>query len=201
MADNRYSRYYTYIKPVTENKAVKSVAPYVFSLFTITILTIFAIRPTISTIINLQKSLEENRTTLEALNKKADDLSQARTNFQNLSPEIKTKIKTAIPENSEVPLIIRSIQSSSLNQSSISALQIQPTVLIDTTKGTEQVKTSLTDVGFSFNIQGSFAQTISMLQNLNQATRILTVDNLVLNKQQGDSSLSISLSGKAYFLK
>lgn len=201
MVEAKYSRYYTPIKPVLENKVVKSATPYIFSLFTITILIIFAIRPTISTIANLQKSLAENQQTLQALNNKAESLSQARANYQNISPEIKTRIKTAIPENSEVTSIIRSIQTSTYNLSSISALQVQPTNIIDTTIPSGKTKMSLSNVSFSFNIQGNFAQTLLTLQNLNKANRILSIDNLVLNKQPEEKFLLVSISGKAYYLK
>lgn len=201
MAEAKYSRYYTPIKPVFENKVVKSAAPYIFSLFTITILVVFAIRPTISTIANLQKSLEENQQTLQALSNKADSLSQARTNYQNLSPEVKDKIVEAIPENSEVTAIIKSIQSSVHNQSSLSALQVQPVNIVDDSLPSGKARLSLTNVNFSFNVQGNFAQTLLTLQNLNKASRVLNIDNLVLNKQPEGGLLLMSISGKSYYLK
>jgi hypothetical protein len=67
MPSPKYSRYYTFIKPVIEHRFVRSFAPYIFSLLTVIIMMVFAIKPTISTILNLQKDLENNQKKVKLL--------------------------------------------------------------------------------------------------------------------------------------
>lgn len=200
MAEPKYSRYYTYIKPVVENKIVKSSAPYVFSLITISILTIFAIRPTVSTILNLQKNIEENQKVLQALDAKAQSLIEGKRNLDNLSPQIKNKIEVSLPTKTNVPAVISSLQSSSLGIASVSALQIQPLTIIDNTTVKEKALLNLGEVYFAYNIQSSFGSLLQTLENLSKSPRLLNITNVIINKQtEGPTVLSIS--GKAYYLK
>jgi len=199
MAEVRYSRYYTYIKPVTENKLIRSVAPYIFSLVTIAVLTLFAIRPTISTILNLQKNIENNKKVLQALEEKGRNLTLGKQNLDSLSPEIKLKIEEAIPTKTNISSLIANIQNSSSPIASASALQIQPLTLIDNTKPQEAILSSLDEVNFSYNIQGDFAQLLAALQNLNKTTRLITITTATMNKQT-DGPTVLSVAGKAYFL-
>lgn len=195
----KYSRYFTYIKPITDNKTVKSVAPYIFSLIMIIILVIFAIRPTISTILNLQKNLADSQQVLEGLNNKAQNLIEGKKNYNNLPPEVKVKINLAVPVKPDVTFVIASLNNSSKSIASVSALQIQPLVLIDTTQ--EKSKTlALAKVDFSYNTVGSFTNLLQVLQNINNASRLLQINNVTINKQT-DSPTVLSITGNAYYLK
>lgn len=195
----RYSRYYTYIKPVIENKFVKSSAPYIFSLITITIFILFAIRPTISTILNLQKNIENHRQILEALEKKENDLTTGRNNLQSLDPERREKINAAIPENADVTSLIGSLRNASGKETLVSALQIQPVVLMDSEVTPQKTLLSLGEASFTYNIQGDYGQLLPTLYNLQRSPRLLSIGSVVLSSQGG--VIVLSVSGKASFLK
>ncbi|MDO8570029.1 MAG: hypothetical protein Q7R97_00400 [Candidatus Daviesbacteria bacterium] len=195
----KYSRYFTYIKPITNNKTVKSVAPYIFSLIMIIILVIFAIRPTISTILNLQKNLADSQQVLEGLNNKAQNLIEGKKNYNNLPPEVKVKINLAVPVKPDVTFVIASLNNSSKSIASVSALQIQPLVLIDTNQPKTN-KLALDKVDFSYNTVGSFTNLLQVLQNINNASRLLQINNVTINKQT-DSPTVLSITGNAYYLK
>lgn len=195
----KYSRYYVYIKPVIENKIARSVAPYIFSIATVSILIVFAIRPTISTIINLQKNIENNQQVLLSLKKKAEDLTNAKTNLDMLNPQVKTKISGKIPPKANIASLIKSLQSSSLNHASVSALQIQPLIIIDNTVPEAKDVFVLDEINFSYNIQGNYQGLMAVLQNLRRAERLIKIDNLVLSR--GDGPTILSITGKAYFIK
>lgn len=199
MTAAKYSRYYTYIKPVIENKFVKSSAPYIFSLITVTVFILFAIRPTISTILNLQKNIENHRQVYGALEKKENDLTAGRNNLQNLGPEKRKKIDSALPENTDVTSLISSLRNSSGREASVSALQIQPVVLLDSKAKSPTAPQSLGEVSFSYNIQGTYGQLLPTLYNLQRSPRLLNISSVVLSSQEGATVLSVS--GKAYFLK
>lgn len=198
MATNaKYNRYFTYIKPLIENKTVKSVTPYIFSLITIIIMLVFAIRPTVSTIVNLQKNIEENQQVLKQLEDKAQNLIQGKKNYENLSPEIKLEISTAIPNKPVVTSVISSLENSGKSIASASALQIQPLTLIN---DSPQNQFSLGEVDFSYNVAGSFINLLKVLQNTNGSPRLMQISSVTINKQP-DNPTVLSITGKAYYLK
>lgn len=198
MAAARYSPFYTYIKPVIEHELVKSFLPYIFSLLTITVLIVFAIRPTVSTIVNLQKTLSDNEKILSKAEQKAQSLALGRQNMQNLDPQKMVKIRTALPQNPNVPHLVASLQNSLVSSASISALQIQPVVLFDSTeKNTGQ---NIDEISFSLNIGGNYPDLLATLDNLNKSSRIISINNMVLSKQS-EQGVVLSVSGKAYYLK
>lgn len=200
MAQIKYSRYYTYIKPIIENKLIRSSLPYIFSLVTIAILVVFAIRPTVSTILNLQTTIAAQQQTLAALNKKADDLTLARKNLEALGEDTRVKINTLVPQQANVTILTASLQNAAGKNASISALQIQPVTVIDNSIINSSARLSVSDIGFSYNTQGSFNQLLTILQNLNKSPRLMKIDSVVMSKIDG-APTTLSISGKAYYLK
>lgn len=199
--DAKYSRYYTYIKPITENKTVKSVAPYIFSLITMIILIIFAIRPTVSTIINLQKNIENNKQILKGMEDKAQNLIQGKKNYENLPPDVKLKIGAAVPDKPAVISVISSLKNSSEPQASASALQIQPLILIDNSLQEEKkAKLSLGEIDFSYNVPSSFINLLKILQNIKNSPRLMQLNHVTMSKQPENPAM-LSITGKAFYLK
>jgi hypothetical protein len=80
----KFSRYYTYVKPLTRNKFVRSYATTIFNMIAISIFAFYAIRPTVVTILALHKSLSEQKTILENVVSKRNSLAQGKANFEGL---------------------------------------------------------------------------------------------------------------------
>lgn len=195
---NIYSRYFTYIKPVTKIPVIKNYGSTIFSLLIITVFIFYAIKPTIETILVLQKRLEDSTIVLEKVNLKAKNLSQGRANFENMAPNIKMKIDTAIPDTVSLRSITQILeQSANLHQASVSALQIQP-LTIDTKNPNELGK--LAEIEFTFNVEGEYQNLISILQDLKNSARLISIDDLSLSTSE-ESGLIMSISGKAFYIK
>lgn len=199
MTNAKYSRYYVYIKPVIGNKYVKSATPYIFSLLAIIIFVIFAIRPTILTIISLQKSIQDNQQTLDALEKKSRDLTDGKRNLENLDPNIKTLINTRLPDAVAVTTLINNLQITASKTASISALQVQP-VTIYTNDSNLNPKQSLGEILFSLNAQGSYTSLLQTLDNITKSSRLINITSVLLSKS-AEGTIVLSISGKAYYLK
>lgn len=198
MASPKYSPYYTYIKPVIQHEIVRSFLPYIFSLTTMTVLIFFAIRPTISTISNLQKSLDNNKEVLARIEQKAQNLTEGKQNLQNLDTQTVSKINNTLPQNPSVPYLIASLQNSLGSSASISALQIQPVTLYESSSLPSEKK--LDEVSFAFNIQGAYPQLLATLDKLSRNPRLISIESIILNKQT-EGALVLSVTGKAYYLK
>lgn len=196
---NRYFRYFTYIKPVTNLPIVRTYGSVIFTLLTIAIFVIFAIKPTIETILILQKKLADAEQIVNKVNHKAVSLSQGRENYQNLDKVIKNKIQSAIPDSVDLKSVIQTLeQSAKTNEASISALQIQPLTL--KTKD-NNVLGSLAEVSFTFNVESSYKNLIGLLQDLKVSSRLISVDRLTFSKVGEEKALIMSISGKAYYIK
>lgn len=194
-----YSRYFTYIKPLTKLPIVKNYGPAIFTLVTITILIFFAIKPTVETILILQKKLANSDEVLQKITQKVDNLSLGKKNYDNLDQNIKSRIYSAIPDTVSLKSVISNLeQTAKIHEASISALQIQPLAIA--TKIDNQVG-SLSEVSFTFNVESDYKNLIALLQELKSSIRLISIDNLSLSKTADELGLIMSLSGKAYFLK
>ena len=196
---SRYSRYFTYIKPVTKMPIIKTYGSTIFTLIIMAIFIIFAIRPTIATILVLQKKLVDSKAVLEKLNQKANDLGLAKQNYNSLNETALFKISKAIPNTPELKSITQTLENTALKyNASISALQIQPQVF-ETKK--EDTLGAISNISFIFNATGEYQNLISVLQDLKESSRLFSIDKLSLSRLSEGEGLIMSISGKAYFLK
>lgn len=196
----RYFRYFTYIRPVIRSKIVRTYGSTIFTLAIIIIFILFAIKPTVETILVLQKKLENATQVLEKINQKSKALTQAKENYQNLDPNIKNKIQALIPDTVGIKSVIQTLEGVAVrHEASVSALQVQPLILENKTKAT--VTQNLAEVAFTFNIEGAYKNLISLLQDLKTSSRLISIDNLSLSQVSEGEGLIMSISGKAYYLK
>lgn len=194
-----YSRYFTYIKPFGKLPIIKNYAPTIFTLLTISILILFAIKPTVETILVLQKRLADADIVLQKVTQKANNLSLGKKHYDELDRNIKEKIISAIPDTLSLRSVIQNLeQTARTHDASISALQIQPIVI--NTKPDNQLG-SLSEISFTFNTEGNYGNLVALLQDLKTSSRLMSIDNLSLSKISDGTSLIMSLSGKAYYLK
>lgn len=199
MANPQSSRYYVFIKPVIGNKYVKSLSPYIFSLLAIIVFVIFAIRPTILTILDLQKSIKDNQATLETMDKKSRDLTDGKKNLDNLDPSVKTLINTRLPDQAAVTALINDLEQAATRSASISALQIQPATIYVENSGSG-IKQQVGELTFSFNAQGPYDGLLQTLNNITKSPRLINITGAILSKS-AEGAIGLSVSGKAYYLK
>lgn len=198
MEKNRYSRYYTYITPVFKNQAVKSFAPYIFSLLAIIFFAIFVIQPTVSTILSLNKSIADEQQVLNTLHTKAENLQQGKQNLAAISPAVKARITSLIPSDPAVTAIIKSLQNPRESSIASTIIQIQPLTLLDTSAPASP--NALNEVSFNYNTQGNYSDLTAFLRTVNALPRLISVDSLTIGKQTGETLTSLSITGRAYYI-
>lgn len=194
-----YSKYFTYIKPVIRLKIVRTYGSAIFTLLMMIVFIIFAVKPTIETILILQKKLADSNQVLEKVNQKAKNLSLGKANYEKLDPILKSKIAAAIPDTVNLRSTIQALERTAKTyEASVSALQIKPLVL--ETKVDHQPGT-LSEVAFTFNVEGAYKNLTLLLQDLKSSDRLISIDSLSLSKPSEGEGLIMSISGKAYYLK
>lgn len=194
----RYSRYFTYIQPILKIPIIKSYATPIINIIALTVFIVFAIKPTIETILVLQKKLYDSNQVLIKLKQKEDNLSQAKTNYQNLDLSLKSKIQNEVPTKVDLKGITLNLESiAQANNASISALQVQP--FTEEVGATNNRK--LDQITFTYNLEGSYSKLLDILNQLQHSTRLISIESVVINKVEDSSNLLIIISGKAYYLK
>jgi hypothetical protein len=192
------NRYYQYIKPLAQNKFVRSYSPYIFSLIMAAVLVVFAIKPTFSTIVNLQKDIQNHQETLDKLTQKSKDITLAKRSLENMDKTTRAKIIDSVPQTAQVSTVITSLKSSVPTEASAaSVIQIQPVTMTPVPPSNHP---ELESVGFTFNTEGSYENFIKILNNIRVASRAITIEAVSISKQT-DTPTVMSITGKGYYLK
>lgn len=194
----RYSRYFTYIQPLTKLPVIRTYGSTILAVVTIIIFILFAIKPTVETILVLQKKIDDSKEVLAKIEKKSQDLSQGRTNLENLDTAVTGRLAEALPPTPSYKTITETLEQSALvNNASVSALQIQSITLESSESGHQK----LTEINFTFNAEGSYKNLINLMKDLQKGLRVLTIDSLSFNKISDSANILVSIGGKAYFFK
>lgn len=196
---NLYSRYSTYVKPLTRNPLVKTYGTKIFTLLVMSIFIFYAIKPTVETILVLQKKLDDSNLVLKQIKEKTSNLAKAQQNYENLDQIVKDKIEAYVPDNVGLKSVILELETTAKKyEASISALQIQP-LNLEIQK--ENAVGSISEIEFTFNVEGEYQTLISILQDLKSSGRLISINNISLSKLSEGTALIMSLSGKAFYLK
>ena len=194
-----YSRYFTYVKSFTKIPVVRTYGSTIFTLIMSVVFILFAIKPTVETILVLQKKLADSNQTLEKLIQKGNDLSLARQNYENLGQSSLSKLSSAIPDKPDLKSITQALEGTSQKyNASISALQIEPQVF---ESSNPEALGTIAEIGFTFNTTGTYQNLISLLQDIYISSRLISIDNLSLSQLSEGSGLTMSITGKVYYLK
>lgn len=195
----RYFRYFTYIKPVTNIPIVKTYGSTIFTLIMITIFIFFAIKPTVETILVLQKKLDNSKDVLQKVTQKAQNLSLGKENYETNEGLFERKVQPAIPDSISLNSLVTTLEGAALkHQASISALQIQPQSL--EAKDINKIG-GIAEIEFTFNIEGNYTNLVSVLQDLKSSSRLVSINSLSFNKVADEGALIMSITGKAYYIK
>ena len=193
---NRYSRYFTYIEPITRAPIIRTYGSTILTIIALTVFIVFAIKPTVETILILQKTLSDQHQILDKLNEKSKNLSLGRKNYQALEESTKIKINSLVPINPEIGQVAKALENvSKVTDASISAIQFQSFTINKPLKNQ-----TLAEIPFNFNIEGSYSAILTILSNLHSMERLISINQIAFNKLEG-GRLLLSISGKAYYLK
>lgn len=196
---HRYSRYFTYIKPLVKSPVVKTYGGSIFTIIALTVFILFAIKPTVETILVLDKKIEEYKQANEQVIKKSEDLTLARNNYKMLDNATRQKIHNTLPNRPDLRNLIQVLENTAAqNQASISALQILPLEIAAIQPN--QILDKTTQVSFVYNLEGTYANLLKILTSLYQNTRIISINNLSIKKLE-NNNLFMSINGNAYYLK
>lgn len=184
------------IPPQFKEKKVLDLTSVALTLIAFSLFGVFAISPTLSTIAQLQKQLEDNKLVDDRLEKKINNLGILQQKYNLLQNDLQI-VYAAIPEKSTTPLFLGQIQNISQETNvALSGLQTSEVELSKTDEGLQKYSS----FDFSLEVQGSYENVSDFLNNLANFERIADLDVISINKKAGKTSeFKLNVKGKAYF--
>lgn len=205
---SRYRKYYDErLSLYLKSKQATAYTMIILSLFTVSFFGIFAIRPTLTTIVELKRKIDDATILDTALQKKIDTLVQAQEQYQFIKDFIPA-IEEALPEKPDIANALLKIENiASEKKATVSALQVQsivyksPETATTSAENKDILSTKLLALDFSANISGTYEQVTGFLEKLFTMRRTVNALSLELIPEGKQTTLKLLLSLNIYYLK
>lgn len=192
---NKNTNIYKTLLPLFKKEKTQNFTTLMLTIVTLSFFAIFAINPTITTIVHLQKQLTDSKFVEQKLQEKITNLTKLQAQYEVLKNDIPI-VLDAIPQTPTVPLFTAQIQGvAEKNGASITQLQI---FQVELTKN-QAISKNNNAFAFSLSIEGTKNNLINFLSTLTNFQRIVTIQNITLGKTKTPTVLQLSIRGQAYF--
>lgn len=168
----------------------------IFSLIALSGFGLFAIGPTITTISDLHKQLEENKEALKLLEQKNSALRSLSSQYIDIQPELNL-IEKAIPKKASIATITRQLEL--LATKNGLTVQKLDTGLFEIYPA-RNPNTSIFSFTFSLGVSGGESNINKFIEEIISMERIISIEKLTTGGDS-NSGRSASITGKAFFYK
>jgi len=170
----------------------------VLTLCALSFFGFFAIRPTISTIIKLQKEISDSQFVLDQLGIKINNISKLRQQYSNMGDDI-SAVTNAITIQPDVPIFFGQIQAIA-RTSSITIKKLQ-NFEVEILRNDKKSDKNYYSYSFAISGSGSLENIFNFMQRLTNMERVINVDMLSINKiaYQENQSIDFDIQGTAFF--
>jgi len=191
-------REYLKLLPNMKNERTKAITMLIFTFIALSILGIFAINPTLSTIIDLKKQLDDDEFVHQQLTTKMNNLSSLQLQYNELSNDLPV-VYDAIPDNAKVTFLLGQVETIAKR----SNIQLQFIRVSEVPLGDAKQKKNLSNADFEFSLQGTgtYDDMLVFAESLTNFNRIVTIKTFSVFKDSKDGSLLIGITGRGYFNK
>ncbi|MCL5970321.1 MAG: type 4a pilus biogenesis protein PilO [Patescibacteria group bacterium] len=194
----KFNKKYLKMLPDLKDKKTQNFIGLGFTLLSLSIFGIFAINPTVSTIVQLRKQIKDNEGYYEKLDRKINNLSMLQTKYNLLQQDL-SLILIAIPETPTVPRFTGQLQTLA-KENNIKLGRVQ-TSEVDLFPSKNDSK--LYFFGFSIEAQGSYENLLNFLSSLVNFERTTTIEAISIspgNDLKKEENLMMGINGSAYFM-
>lgn len=205
---SRYRGFFLNIAALYKKSAeLRAFLEIILSLSTVIIFSLFALKPTVVTIIDLLQQIKAKEATLSGLTQKVEDLQKASGLIQQnqaFIPNINLAVFTLPKPNIYAEQVLGLSAKDSVDILGFSIDQIT-LVGTPTAKGVSELKPlpgDAKEMSFSLSIRGAYSNLAAFIKDF-ESLRISTkIDSLGINSSITDSSLAITavVSGRVPYL-
>jgi len=210
-----YTRYKTFYLNILESYKKRPVTKVYLELFltlaTITLFSLFALKPAILTIVELLNNIETKEETIAKMDTKIANLQQAQSiHTQELSRI--ALLDTAIPKNPSPDTFSQQIEgAAAIKNSGLMGISIESTKLVGSDeqrkakKDEEVLPHGALGISMSLNFTGNYQSLYDLLSTLEFMRRPIKIMTLNFTRPStdlfGPDILNLSISGQAPYLK
>ena len=188
---DRYEKYLEHVPNFKSEKNEKLIT-IILTITASIILGIFALNPTLSTIVSLQKQIYETN-----LQEKINNLATLEQKYQKMKGDLPT-VFAAVPKTAEIATLAATLQTI-VSSTSAKLINLQ-TLQVELSKQILSGK-KYSSYGFDLTAQGEYKDLLMILEKLINFQRIVTINNISIVKSVSttETTLQINVSGNAYF--
>lgn len=197
---NRYHYYYHRLQVFYEKPAAQVSAAVLFTIALITFFAVFAIRPTLQTIAELLRKIDDQESVLSLAKKKSAALGTAQQQYDNVQPYMDT-LDHALPAEYEVEELLKSIEGI--------AAQLQIPISNIRIGGIEypvlHSKAGMKEINFNINLISTYPIARIFVNRLQQLPRLVGIESLTLAKDEQNKaltnpdSITVTIACKVYY--
>ncbi|MBI2028979.1 type 4a pilus biogenesis protein PilO [Candidatus Gottesmanbacteria bacterium] len=203
----RYRKYYAQnVVPFIKSKHATAYSMIILSLFTISFFGMFAIRPTLTTITELKRQIDDSKQLNEALQNKINQVIAAQEQYQ-LIKDFVPAINNALPNRPELASLLRDIENiASEKGATLSAIQVNSITYLPQSTQSGSLQTVAENeqpiiIDMTIKLNGTYEQTSAFLQKLLSIRRTVTAQTMELAASSEEASLNLVLKLNGYYLK
>lgn len=191
------AKYREYLKllPSIEKENTRVFVTLALTFGALIFFGIFAINPTLTTIAELQKELEDNIAVEQQLRTKIENLSALQQQYIEIERDL-PYLYNAVPKTAQAPLL--SAQVSSLadkNNLTMTSYRVAEVQLVSTNIQTAKNPSFI----FTIQAEGTYEDMITFSTALSQLERIVTVESMSIGRDSKTNNLLLTLRGRQYF--
>ncbi len=206
----RYRSYFLNIVSVyKQRRDLKAFLELILTLVTISFFALFALKPTLLTIIELLREIEAKEETVEKMDTKIQNLQQAQTLYLQEEARINL-LETAIPDKPAPDLFVRQIEGLSTSYPvNLLGITIGEVTLLGEEKEIrskdelQPLPEGSKGITFSISIAGSYQSLVNFLSALEDMRRPVAVDaiNILSPQLEETQNLILVVTGRTPYLK
>ncbi|MBI3955664.1 type 4a pilus biogenesis protein PilO [Candidatus Gottesmanbacteria bacterium] len=206
---HRYRRYYQSINEVAAKPQTRAYTTAIFSFLAVSLFGWYAIRPTIQTILTLQKEIEDNRLVSAQMEEKIGKLIEAHATYQSVENDV-PYVSQALPPAPEVLTALGQIRNiAHLRGASISAItssaapllskeQTAPKTPAAAPKGIFNRKVK--SVQLSVVLVGTFESLAAIIEDIVSMRRIVTIESMGFTPDREMEQLKLVMRMNAHYI-
>lgn len=202
-----YRKYYRSLEPMLAKPKTKQYSTVIFFFLTVALFGWFAIKPTIQTILYLQREIVDKKAVNTQMDDKINALIEAQAILENIQSKTEV-ITSAVPTNPQAVDIARQLKNLvQTTQASLSAIQIASVPILVETPVTALPSSVVkhTAIPITVSIDGPYAVLASFMSELLTMQRIVTIDSISFSpgksgiQQSGVNEIRLQLKLTAYY--
>ncbi len=170
----------------------------VLTLCALSFFGFFAIKPTVSTILKLQKELSDSQQVLNQMETKIKNLTELRKQYFNLQGDIPI-VTSAITIQPDAPVLFAQIKS--IAQTSSVIIKKLQNFEVEVLRNDKSANKNYYSYSFAIAGSGSFENISKFMQILTNMERVINIDIFSINNitDQKSESLGFDVKGIAFF--